>query len=326
MPKFKVLYVVNVPLEQHAVKGVFIRKQISLASERYDVSVFSTESSSKFRGYLYLIRLLIRHSKKYDIVHAHQSLPILLSSFFVSAKAAFVGTFLSCSEHNFRFSNQKLNRFLYRYTTSRCDGVIVKNPQSVESSKCVNTILLPNSVDTELFKILDSKCVKVDIGLLPEITYLGFVSAGNVNRKEKRFELFQTLVKQLQIKGLRVEPLVISNKSPMDMVKYYNACSALVLTSDFEGSPNCVKEALSCGVPVFARDVGDVRFWIDDIPDCHVLTDSVEIDVVEMIKKLKSRELSSLQIREFYKSRALSEEQTIDKLDKLYEELVCKIK
>ena len=38
-----------------------------------------------------------------------------------------------------------------------------------------------------------------------------------------------------------------------------NASDVVLLTSTHEGSPNAVKEALACNVPVVAVDVGDVR-------------------------------------------------------------------
>ena len=43
----------------------------------------------------------------------------------------------------------------------------------------------------------------------------------------------------------------------------------LVLTSYFEGSPNIVKEAISCGLPVISVDVGDVKEQIDGIDNCQ---------------------------------------------------------
>jgi glycosyltransferase involved in cell wall biosynthesis len=41
--------------------------------------------------------------------------------------------------------------------------------------------------------------------------------------------------------------------------KILNAFDVFVLTSETEGSPNVVYEALACGVPVVATDVGDLR-------------------------------------------------------------------
>lgn len=39
---------------------------------------------------------------------------------------------------------------------------------------------------------------------------------------------------------------------------YLNASDCLLMCSDYEGSPNIVKEALACNLPVVSVDVGDV--------------------------------------------------------------------
>ncbi|MEW6102052.1 MAG: glycosyltransferase family 4 protein [Candidatus Omnitrophota bacterium] len=43
------------------------------------------------------------------------------------------------------------------------------------------------------------------------------------------------------------------------LAKFYRASDALLLSSNFEGMPRCVLEALSSGLPVVATDVGEVK-------------------------------------------------------------------
>ena len=53
---------------------------------------------------------------------------------------------------------------------------------------------------------------------------------------------------------------VLQGDVPPGTVPFYlNAADALLLTSDYEGSPNIVKEALACNLPVVAVDAGDVK-------------------------------------------------------------------
>src|SRR5438552_17182152 len=51
------------------------------------------------------------------------------------------------------------------------------------------------------------------------------------------------------------------------------ACDALIFTSLHEGSPNVVKEALACGLPVVSVDVGDVRERLAGVDGCEVCPD-----------------------------------------------------
>jgi glycosyltransferase involved in cell wall biosynthesis len=51
---------------------------------------------------------------------------------------------------------------------------------------------------------------------------------------------------------------------------YMNASDALLLTSRREGSPNSVKEAMSCNLPVVSTDVGDVAQRLDGVSPSHV--------------------------------------------------------
>jgi len=61
-------------------------------------------------------------------------------------------------------------------------------------------------------------------------------------------------------KRIRVRLVVLRGDAPPDeMPLWINACDCLLLTSEREGSPTVVQEAIACEVPVVAVDVGDVR-------------------------------------------------------------------
>jgi teichuronic acid biosynthesis glycosyltransferase TuaC len=51
---------------------------------------------------------------------------------------------------------------------------------------------------------------------------------------------------------------------------YMSACDALLFPSYQEGSPNIVKQAMACNLPIVATDVGDVRQVIGDCEGCYV--------------------------------------------------------
>jgi glycosyltransferase involved in cell wall biosynthesis len=58
-----------------------------------------------------------------------------------------------------------------------------------------------------------------------------------------------------------------------DIPVYMNACDALVFTSMQEGSPNVVKEALACNLPVVSVDVGDVSERLRGVDNCELCAD-----------------------------------------------------
>ncbi len=86
----------------------------------------------------------------------------------------------------------------------------------------------------------------------------------------KNFSLAQAAIERLRSRGISVE-LVIANGLPQtQVVQFMNASNALILSSLVEGSPNIVKEAMACNIPVVSTDVGDVSQVIGHTKGCAV--------------------------------------------------------
>ena len=66
--------------------------------------------------------------------------------------------------------------------------------------------------------------------------------------------LIETLAEQARQKGVKVELLGRAG----DTLKLYQSANVLLLTSDREGTPNVVMEAMACGLPVVATNVGGI--------------------------------------------------------------------
>ena len=64
---------------------------------------------------------------------------------------------------------------------------------------------------------------------------------------------------------------------------YFNASDLVLLTSFWEGSPNVIKEAMACNVPIVSTDVGDVKEVIGKTEGCYITSFDPE-DVAEKIK------------------------------------------
>jgi glycosyltransferase involved in cell wall biosynthesis len=118
------------------------------------------------------------------------------------------------------------------------------------------SIVLGSGVDDAHFSPAPAEEARQRLGLAPGDLVLGFVNSGR--QPTKRLDLAEATRDELVRRG-RPAKLLVAESVPADEIRwYYRAADVLLMTSDLEGSPNCVKEALSCGTPVVSVAVGDV--------------------------------------------------------------------
>jgi glycosyltransferase involved in cell wall biosynthesis len=143
------------------------------------------------------------------------------------------------------------------------------NPQKNIKNEIV---ILPNGVNFQLFQPLEQKASREKIGWNLDSRIILFGS--DPSRPEKRFDLAENAVKSLVVKNHLVELKYLHNVEP-DKVPYYISGSDIVLlTSDREGSPNIIKEAMACNVPIVSTQVGDVQNIVGNTTGCKVVLDN----------------------------------------------------
>lgn len=148
------------------------------------------------------------------------------------------------------------------------DAVIVQSVEMANQLKRPDVHIIPHEVDLKLFQPVERGHAREILGLHPAKKYLLF--AANPRTPVKRFPLAQAAAEALSRQDPEVELRVVYREPQDRLALYMNACDALVFPSYQEGSPNIVKQAMACNLPIVATDVGDVRKVIGGTPGCYI--------------------------------------------------------
>ncbi len=120
------------------------------------------------------------------------------------------------------------------------------------------TTVVPTGVDTKLFRPMDLASARRALGWPPDDRVILF-NAGR-SPEVKRLDLARAAVDALQQRLANARMLVLDGSVEAASIPLLmNACDCLLVTSDWEGSPTVIQEAIACGLPVISVNVGDVR-------------------------------------------------------------------
>jgi teichuronic acid biosynthesis glycosyltransferase TuaC len=154
------------------------------------------------------------------------------------------------------------------------DAVVVQSKQMKRLVCGANAHIIPHEIDFDLFHPTERTAARRQLGLDVTKKYLLF--AAKRENGVKNFALASATADQLKKSDTNVELLVVF-KEPQDrLALYMSAADALVFPSFSEGSPNVVKQAMACNLPIVATDVGDIREVIEGTRACHIVDFTVE--------------------------------------------------
>jgi glycosyltransferase involved in cell wall biosynthesis len=169
-------------------------------------------------------------------------------------------------------SYSKKGAFVVRvsqWLSRRVDAIIVKSEGMKKKAPTLNNIfVIPNGVDFELFRPMSRMKTRMLLGWDPERNYVLFCNDPEI--PVKNFALAKAAVERLRTRDISAELVVANGISHEKVVEYMNASNVLILPSFAEGSPNVVKEAMACNLPVVASNVGDVSQVIGHTRGCSI--------------------------------------------------------
>tara|TARA_B100001063_G_scaffold246914_1_gene288500 strand:- start:4300 stop:5253 length:954 start_codon:yes stop_codon:yes gene_type:complete len=315
----KVLHLTNnYPTNRNPIFGIFVKEQIdSLIKLGVDCDVFFINGREKGKiEYLFQIINLYKHISRndYDIIHCHHSFSALcLLLTFKGNKFKKVLSFQNSPE-------KEIFNFIVSIFKKKFDVLITKN--KLKSN--YNFYNIPNGVDINFFKKINKKDALKKIGLSKDKIYILFVSS-NFVRKQKRLDIFVKVIKILRenFKIKNIDSLILTNVERHLIPYYFNAASVHLLCSDFEGSPNSVKEALSVGLPVVSNDVGNVKEMLVGLKNNYVSRSNNPLELAELVYKIiKKKSENSIEGLERIHKLKLDINSVAQKIKKLYEKII----
>jgi glycosyltransferase involved in cell wall biosynthesis len=260
----RILVVTNMyPTPERPSLGTFVRGEVdSLKREGVESDVLFVDGRGSRLNYLWgLFRFWARLvSRRYDLIHAHY-----VFCGFISRMQIWYPVILT---HHRAGALTSWETPLCRIINRLVDKVIDRS-QEIKNVPGFGMIeVIPAGIDLDLFKPMDKEECRASLGLPTNSKLVLWV--GDHRRPEKRFDLVTESVSRLQRMVPEVELVLVSGK-PQNLVPLYmNACDVLALVSDGEGSPNVIKEAMACNLPIVSVPVGDVPEVIGGTDGCYL--------------------------------------------------------
>jgi glycosyltransferase involved in cell wall biosynthesis len=156
------------------------------------------------------------------------------------------------------------------------DQIIVK---SLEMAKCVQhrfINVVPNGVDFRKFYPIEKSEARRALGLRQDKKYILF--PGDIESGIKRFSLAKSSSDIINHHYHLDHSLLHMRSYPQETLNlYFNAVDVMVFTSWSEGSPNVVKEAMACNLPIVSVRVGDTPELISNARQCFLVSDDADV-------------------------------------------------
>lgn len=261
-------------------KGVECDVCVVPEGEQIDGAMAKKRGIKEYLQFFPKVRRYLRNDE-YDLIHANYGLtaPYAITQF----KLPIVLTLWGSDVVGF-------DGLVTKACAWRCDAITVRSEEMRELLGRDNAYIVPSGVDLNQFRPIEQEYARDYVGWDTEGKYVLFPYSPDYLRKN--YPLAERVVKRTESKtDMNISLETISGVPHEEVVYYINAADALLLTSKHEGSPNTVKEAMACNVPIVSTDVGDVKSRLTGVHPGGVSNDETEL--VELLTNVIEEDVRS---------------------------------
>lgn len=154
-----------------------------------------------------------------------------------------------------------------------------------------SAVVIPDGVDLSIFTPGDQMDARQKLGWTGDHPIAIINAARDPENKGlplalEAFEFVKIAIPNSELK-------IIQGIQPDDMPLCYRAADVLISASRQEGSPNVIKEALACNLPVVSSPVGDARIRLKGVFPSEVVPRESHLMGIALINILKLRKRSN---------------------------------
>lgn len=299
------------------IEGIHVHRFKWLEPKKFKALVHFKGFKDSFRLITYLISLffslvLIVRKHNIDIIHSHSVIPTGFIGVIVGKirrRPVFI------TSHGMDINNFENNPFFKRLITfslNNCNNAIAVSEDLAKKMRFLgvnkdNITILRNAIDTNKFRPLKNKKLRKYYKINDKIILILFV--GYLDRFKGIFELIDAFYEinkntntMLMIIGegpkedelkkrasqLKLKKSVIftGKLKPENTNKYYQAADIFVLPSHTEGTPLVVIEAMACGLPIVASNVGGIPEIVINNENGFIITPKNEKELISKVQIL----------------------------------------
>lgn len=282
------------PTEEIPHWGTFIKSQVdSLRAAGVEVEVIHPRRGPAPIRYALATAAVFWKTLtgRFDVVHGHYGLWGLVArmQWTTPVVVSFLGDDLlgTPSASAETTTKSALVVRVSQWLSRHVHAVIVKSEQMRALTPSDHVFVIPNGVDFTLFHPVPRAEARAALVWKPDGYIILFANDPRIPVKD--YPLARAAVERLREIGVPAELMTAHGLPHESMTWCINASNALLLTSRHEGSPNVVKEAMACNVPVVATAVGDVEQVIGHTAGCYTSPRDVD-ELAQKLQKALQRE------------------------------------